>query len=89
MAENAAESLNEKGMRVIAQGRLVQRSYEKDGEKRSVVELQVEEIGPSLRYAKAQVAKTPRNTGAGSFTSRSAQTTAQDPWGTPPTDPPF
>mgnify|MGYP000845942610 FL=1 len=57
-AENVTESLR-KGMRVIAQGRLVQRSYEtKEGEKRTVVELQVDEIGPSLRSARAQVTRT-------------------------------
>lgn len=57
-AENVAESLR-KGMRVIAQGRLVQRSYEtKEGERRTVVELQVDEIGPSLRSARAQVTRT-------------------------------
>ena len=56
-AENVAESLR-KGMRVIVQGRLVQRSYEtKEGEKRTVVELQVDEIGPSLRSARAQVTR--------------------------------
>ena len=53
-AENVAESLT-KGMRVIVQGRLVQRSYEtREGEKRTVVELQVEEIGPSLKYARSE-----------------------------------
>lgn len=57
-AENVTESLR-KGMRVIAQGRLVQRSYEtQEGEKRTVVELQVDEIGPSLRSARAQVTRT-------------------------------
>lgn len=57
-AENVAESLR-KGMRVIAQGRPVQRSYEtKEGERRTVVELQVDEIGPSLRSARAQVTRT-------------------------------
>ena len=56
-AENLVESLT-KGARVIATGRLVQRSYEtNEGEKRTVVELEVEEIGPSLRYATAQVTK--------------------------------
>ncbi|WP_251153841.1 single-stranded DNA-binding protein [Cellulosimicrobium sp. Marseille-Q4280] len=55
-AENVAESLT-KGMRVIVQGRLVQRSYEKDGENRTVVEMQVDEIGPSLRYASAKVTR--------------------------------
>ena len=59
-AENAAESLT-KGMRVIVQGRLTQRSYEtREGEKRTVVELQVDEIGPSLRYATAKVARVQR-----------------------------
>lgn len=57
-AENVAESLT-KGMRVIAQGRLRQRSYEtQQGEKRTVVELEVDEIGPALRYATAKVTKT-------------------------------
>lgn len=64
-AENVAESLR-KGMRVIAQGRLVQRSYEtKEGERRTVVELQVDEIGPSLRNARAQVTRT--NNGQGGY----------------------
>jgi single-stranded DNA-binding protein 2 len=57
-AENVAESLA-KGMRVIAQGRLQQRSYTtREGEQRTVVEMQVDEIGPSLRRAKAQVTRT-------------------------------
>lgn len=55
MAENVAETLR-KGMRVIVQGRLTQRSWETDqGERRTAMELQVDEIGPSLRRAKAQV----------------------------------
>ena len=63
-AENVAESLT-RGSRVMAQGRLRQRSYEtKEGEKRTVVELEVDEIGPSLRYATATVTKASR-TGAG------------------------
>src|SRR5690606_9777846 len=58
-AENVAESL-ETGMRVIVTGRLVQRSYEtREGEKRTVVELQVDEIGPSLARATAKVTRTP------------------------------
>lgn len=67
-AENIAESLT-KGMRVIAQGRLVQRSYEtREGEKRTVVELQVEEIGPSLRHASAKVTRNARSGGnSGNF----------------------
>ncbi|HEV7825121.1 MAG TPA: single-stranded DNA-binding protein [Mycobacteriales bacterium] len=64
-AENVAETLT-RGARVIAQGRLVQRSYEtREGEKRTVVELQVDEIGPSLRYATAKVSKTSRGGGGG------------------------
>ena len=59
-AENVAESL-QKGMRVIVQGRLVQRSYDtKEGEKRTVVELQVDEVGPSLTFATAKVNRTQR-----------------------------
>lgn len=58
-AEHVAESL-EKGARVVVVGRLRQRSYEKDGEKRTVYELEVDEIGPSLRYATAKVAKAAR-----------------------------
>src|SRR5690606_26746443 len=66
-AENVAESLT-KGMRVIVQGRLVQRSYEtREGEKRTVVELQVDEIGPSLRYATAKVTRSQRSGGGGGF----------------------
>lgn len=65
-AENVASSLT-KGTRVIAQGRLVQRSYEtKEGEKRTTVELQVDEIGPSLRYATATVARAAAGASAGS-----------------------
>lgn len=58
MAEHCAQTLH-KGMRVIAQGRLTQRSYQaQDGSNRTVIELQVDEIGPSLKYATAQVART-------------------------------
>ena len=64
-AENVAESLT-KGARVIASGRLIQRSYEtREGEKRTVVELQVDEIGPSLRYASAKVTRAQRSGGSG------------------------
>ena len=67
MAENIAESLT-KGTRVIVQGRLVQRSYTtREGENRTVVEMQVDEIGPSLRYAKAQVTRQPRGGSQGGF----------------------
>ncbi|WP_312720815.1 single-stranded DNA-binding protein [Mobilicoccus sp.] len=65
MAENVAESLT-RGSRVIVSGRLKSRSYEtKEGEKRTVMELDVDEIGPSLRYATAKVAKTSRGGGGG------------------------
>ena len=64
-AENVAESLT-KGMRVIVSGRLKSRSYEtKEGEKRTVIELEVDEIGPSLRYANAKVNRTQRSGGQG------------------------
>jgi single-strand DNA-binding protein len=66
-AENVAESLT-KGTRVIVSGRLVQRSYEtREGEKRTVYELQVDEVGPSLRYASAKVTRTQRSGGGGGF----------------------
>jgi single-strand DNA-binding protein len=88
-AENAAESLT-RGMRVIAQGRLQQRSYEtREGEKRTVIELQVDEIGPSLRYASAKVNRTQRGSSSGGgFGSSGSQDSgggggalADDPWG--------
>jgi single-strand DNA-binding protein len=64
-AENVAESL-QRGMRVIVQGRLRQRSYEtKEGEKRTVYEIEVDEVGPSLRNASAKVTKSSRSTGGG------------------------
>jgi len=64
-AEHVAESL-QRGARVIVQGRLRQRSYEtREGEKRTVYELEVDEIGPSLRYATAKVQKMARSGGAG------------------------
>ncbi|TRW44542.1 single-stranded DNA-binding protein [Georgenia yuyongxinii] len=66
-AENVAESLT-KGTRVIVQGRLVQRSFEtREGEKRTVVEMQVDEVGPSLRYATAKVTRASRGGGGGGF----------------------
>jgi single-strand DNA-binding protein len=93
-AENVAESLT-KGARVIVSGRLHQRSYDtKEGEKRTVVELEVDEVGPSLKYATAKVTKVSRSTsenhspaGQGSNTGRG------DPWGSRPpaadVEPPF
>jgi single-strand DNA-binding protein len=84
-AENVAESL-QKGMRVIVSGRLQQRSYDtKEGEKRTVIELQVDEVGPSLKYATAKVNKTTRGSGSGGFGGSpsgggSAASPADDPW---------
>jgi single-strand DNA-binding protein len=64
-AENVAESLT-RGSRVIVSGRLKQRTYEtREGEKRTVIELEVDEIGPSLRYATAKVQKMSRSSGGG------------------------
>ena len=64
-AENVAESL-QRGARVIVSGRLRQRSYEtREGEKRTVMELEVDEIGPSLKYATAKVQKMQRSSGGG------------------------
>src|SRR6201996_1452940 len=64
-AENCAESLT-RGMRVVATGRLKQRSFEtREGEKRTVIELDVDEVGPSLRYATAKVNRTARGDGGG------------------------
>lgn len=80
-AENAAESLT-RGSRVIVSGRLKQRSYEtREGEKRTVVELEVDEIGPSLKYATAKVNKADRKSGGARTTTT---TTQDDPWGSPP-----
>ena len=82
-AENVAEAL-QKGMRVIVQGRLQQRSYDtKEGEKRTVIELQVDEIGPSLKYATAKVNRTTRGGGNGGFggsPSGGSSAPADDPW---------
>src|SRR5882672_12578890 len=65
VAENVAESL-QRGSRVIVSGRLRMRSYEtKEGEKRTVIELEVDEIGPSLRYATAKVQRMSRSSGSG------------------------
>ena len=76
-AENVAESLT-RGARVIVNGRLKQRSYEtKEGEKRTVVEVDVDEIGPSLRYATATVQKAQRTSGG-------ASAPGEDPWGSAP-----
>lgn len=88
-AENVAESLT-KGTRVIVSGRLKSRSYEtKEGEKRTVVELEVDEIGPSLRYATAKVARVQRsggggsNWGGGQTAGAPSSSGGDDPWATP------
>jgi single-strand DNA-binding protein len=71
-AEAVAESL-QKGTRVIVTGRLEQRSWEtQEGEKRSIVEIAIDEIGPSLRWATAQVTRTARGGGGGDFGGSSA-----------------
>jgi single-strand DNA-binding protein len=90
-AENVAESI-QRGTRVIVSGRLKSRSYEtKEGEKRTVVEMDVDEIGPSLRYASAKVTKTQRGGGQGSGGSfggsggggfGSSGGNPEDPWAT-------
>jgi single-strand DNA-binding protein len=95
-AENVAESLV-RGSRVIVSGRLKQRSFEtKEGEKRTVIELEVDEIGPSLRYATAKVNRAQRsdNSGGGGYGGggsssggsggRPSAPPAEDPWGSAP-----
>jgi single-strand DNA-binding protein len=86
-AENVAESL-QRGARVIVSGRLRQRSYEtKEGEKRTVMELEVDEVGPSLRYATAKVQKMSRSSGGGFGSSSGGNASGtglggDDPWAT-------
>jgi len=88
-AENVAESLT-RGSRVVVTGRLRQRSYDtKEGEKRTVVELEVDEIGPSLKYATAKVNKVSRGSGGGGGGFGGNQGGSQasggdDPWGSAP-----
>lgn len=83
-AENLAESLT-RGARVIVTGRLKQRQFEtRDGEKRSVIELEVEEVGPSLRYATAKVTKTGGGAASGRSSSGKAKPPEDDPWGAAP-----
>ena len=89
-AENVAESL-QKGMRVVVQGRLKSRQYEtREGEKRTVFEIEVEEVGPSLKYATAKVTRATRSGGGGGgYGGGSAQPSGggnqggDDPWATP------
>lgn len=78
-AENVAESL-QRGARVIVTGRLSQRSYEtREGEKRTVVEMTVDEIGPSLKYATAKVNRVRRGDASPGYGSG-----GDDPWASPP-----
>jgi single-strand DNA-binding protein len=97
-AENVAESL-QRGMRVVVQGRLKARSYEdREGQKRTVFEIEVDEIGPSLKFATAKVNRTSRQGGGGGYSgggggggysgggsgSGGGQSAPQDdPWATP------
>ena len=91
-AENVAESL-QRGMRVIVQGRLKSRQYEtREGEKRTVFEIDVEEVGPSLRSASAKVTKTTRQGGGGGYSGGGysggggggqQSAPADDPWASP------
>jgi single-strand DNA-binding protein len=83
-AENVAESL-QRGMRVIVQGRLKSRSYEtREGEKRTVFEIDVDEVGPSLRSATAKVTRASRSGGesgqSGSYGGAAQSTGGNDPW---------
>lgn len=99
LATHCAQSLS-KGMRVIAQGRLQQRSYQaQDGSNRTVIELQVDEIGPSLKYATSQVQKMQSggyqgNANGGGYqqpqqAQQQSQAPADDPWGAPAGEPDF
>ena len=97
LATHCVQSLG-KGMRVIAQGRLQQRSYQaQDGSNRTVIELQVDEIGPSLKYATAQVQKMQSggyqggNANGGGYQQarQQSQAPADDPWGAPAGEPDF
>ncbi len=92
-AENVAESL-QRGMRVVVQGRLKARTYEtREGEKRTVFEIEVDEIGPSLKFATAKVNRTSRQGGGGGYSGGGGQAGGQgggestpaaaDPWATP------
>src|SRR5579859_6736830 len=97
-AENVAESL-QRGMRVIVSGRLRQRQYEtREGEKRTVYEVEVDDVGPSLRFASAKVVKSNRSGGnfgggpaggsggSGGYGGGSNQRQAEDPWSADPSD---
>lgn len=85
-AENVAETLT-RGARVIVQGTLRQRSFEtREGEKRTVIELDAEEVGPSLRYATAKVNKVSRSGGGntGDWSSSNRGSSRDDPWSSAP-----
>jgi single-strand DNA-binding protein len=83
-AENVAESLT-KGMRVITSGRLKSRSYEtKEGEKRTVIEFEVDEIGPSLAYANAKVNRTNKGDNRQPAAGQPRNGAQTDPWGNHP-----
>lgn len=83
IAAHCAQSLH-KGMRVIAQGRLQQRTYQaKDGTNRTIMEMQVDEIGPSLRYATAQVARIQHANGGQNMAQAPAQRPVAGGWGAP------
>ena len=82
-AENVAESL-QRGMRVVVQGRLKSRQFEtREGEKRTVFEIDVDEVGPSLKYATAKVTKTTRSGGGGGYSGGGQSGGGDDPWATP------
>ena len=89
-AENVAESLT-RGSRVIVSGRLKQRSFEtREGEKRTVIELDVEEVGPSLKYATAKVNRTSRGSSGGGFGAQGGGgggAPSDDPWSSAPSAP--
>lgn len=97
LASHCAQTLR-KGMRVIAQGRLQQRSYQaQDGSNRTVIEMTVDEIGPSLKYATVQVQKMQSggyqggsaNGGGYQQAQQQSQAPADDPWGAPAGEPDF
>ena len=89
LGENTAESLA-KGMRVIVTGKLKQRSFQtREGENRSVFEIDVEEVGPSLRYATTQVNRNPREGGQQTPNQQQAQQNAQQGLGAQPANDPW
>ena len=90
LAENVAETLSAKGMRVIVQGRLKSRSYEtREGEKRTVFEIDVEEVGPSLTWATARVTRNDRLGAGQSRPQAQQQRPAGDPWAARSAEAPF